>query len=78
VEEHVEARLIVCKLSQEVANRRRAKLECTKTPSAENLALCDWNLYVTNVEEEKHQRMFDIISCSLADRYSNCGKVTAN
>jgi len=39
-----------------------------RTPSAENLALCDWNLYVTNVEEEKHQRMFDIISCSLASR----------
>lgn len=40
----------------------------SRTPSAENLALCDWNLYVTNVEEEKHQRMFDIISCSLAER----------
>ena len=25
----------------------------SRTPSAENLALCDWNLYVTNVEEEK-------------------------
>ena len=51
-----------------------------RTPSAENLALCDWNLYITNVEEEKLniKDMFDIISCSLADRYSNCGKVTAN
>ena len=28
--ERVEARLIVCKLSQEVSSRRRAKLECTK------------------------------------------------
>ena len=33
----------------------------SRTPSAENLALCDWNLYVTNVEETEHQRMFDIV-----------------
>ena len=58
VEERVEARLIVCKLSQEVLSRRRAKLKKNarkkgRTPSAESLALCDWNLYITNVEEEK-------------------------
>ena len=50
----------------------------SRTPSVENLALCDWNLYITNVEKTEYQRMFDIISCSLADRYSNCGKATAN
>jgi hypothetical protein len=57
-EERVETRLITCKLSQEVASRRRAKLKKNaqkkgRTPSAESLALCDWNLYVTNVEKEK-------------------------
>lgn len=57
-EERVETRLFTCKLSQEVASRRRAKLKKNaqkkgRTPSAESLALCDWNLYVTNVEKEK-------------------------
>ncbi len=56
MEERVEARLIVCKLSQEVSSRRRAKLKKnarkkSRIPSADSLALCDWNLYVTNVEK---------------------------
>ena len=49
-EAHVQARLICCKLSEESANRRRAKLNKNsnkqgRKPSAEILALCDWNLF---------------------------------
>jgi hypothetical protein len=54
----VPARLIASKLSKKVANRRRAKLRKNankhgRKPSTENLALCNWNLYITNVEEDK-------------------------
>ena len=57
-EVHVQARLICCKLNEESANRRRAKLNANskkkgRKPSSEILALCDWNLFVTHVEPEK-------------------------
>ena len=57
-EAHMQARLICYKLNEESASRRRAKLNKNsnkqgRKPSAEILALCDWNLFITNVEEEK-------------------------
>lgn len=57
-EERVDARLIVCRLPQLSADRRRQKLKDNarkhgRKPTAKNLAFCDWNIFITNVEVEK-------------------------
>ena len=51
-EEQVQARFVCCKLGEESANRRRAKLNKNarkqgRKPSVESLALCNWNLSLT-------------------------------
>lgn len=51
-------RLLACRVPAEVANRRRQRLHehgrrKGYTPSAEKLAWCDWNIYVTNVEGDR-------------------------
>jgi hypothetical protein len=58
VKGRVKARLLLWKLPQEAAGRRRAKLKENakkhgRTPTADILALCDWSLYITNVGKEK-------------------------
>lgn len=58
VKEKIPARLIVCKLPQEAASRNRIKMKNNakkhgRTPTAKNLALCDYNIFITNIEEEK-------------------------
>ena len=58
VKERVKARLLLWKLPEAAAARRRSKLKENarkhgRTPTADTLALCDWNLYITNVEKEK-------------------------
>jgi hypothetical protein len=57
-QEQVSARLIGHRLSQEAAGRRREQLKKNaskhgRSPTARNLALCDWSLYITNVERTK-------------------------
>jgi hypothetical protein len=57
-QEHVKARLIVYKLNQEAASRHRARLienakKKGRKPRQESLTLCDWNLFITNVEKNK-------------------------
>ncbi len=52
----VRCRLICLRVSQKVANERRRRLlkeahKKGRTPSKTRLALCDWNLLVTNVAE---------------------------
>lgn len=48
-------RIVIWRVPQEVANRRRQKLLATardkggRPPSAERLAWCDWTIFVTNV-----------------------------
>jgi Transposase DDE domain len=64
-EEPLAVRLLLWRLPQEAAARRRAKMldnarkHCRK-PKAENLAWCDWNLLITNVEADKlsHEECF--------------------
>lgn len=56
--ERVKSRLLLWKLPQEAAGRRRAKLKENarkqgRAPTTDILALCDWNLYITNVEKTK-------------------------
>lgn len=51
-------RLMACRVPEEVANRRRQRVHEHAsrkgyTPSAEKLAWCDWNIFVTNVEVER-------------------------
>ena len=58
VKERVKARVLLWKLPDEAAARRRAKLKENaqkhgRLPSEDMLALCDWNLYITNVEKAK-------------------------
>lgn len=58
VEEQLRARLLLWKLPHEAASRRRAKLRNNarkqgRTPTADSLALCDWNFFMTNVEKDK-------------------------
>jgi hypothetical protein len=55
---HLKSRLLLWKLPQEPAGRRRAKLKENakkhgRIPTADNLTLCDWSPYITNVEKEK-------------------------
>jgi len=57
-QEQVAARLMAYRLPQEAASRRREKLKKSaskhgRLPTARNLALCDWSLYMTNVEKTK-------------------------
>lgn len=52
------ARLLVVRVPEEVANRRRQKLRRKavkkgRGPSAERLALCDWDILITNVPVER-------------------------
>jgi len=56
--ERLKARVLLWKLPEEAAARRRAKLKENarkhgRTPTDDTLALCDWNLYITNVEQAK-------------------------
>jgi len=56
--EQVKSRLVIARLPQAAASKRRAKLKENarkhgRTPTARNLALCDWGLYISNVEREK-------------------------
>ena len=58
VVEQLEARLLLWKLPQEAAAKRRAKMldngrKHGRQPSSESLAWCDWNIHITNVESEK-------------------------
>lgn len=58
VKERIKARVLLWKLPEEAAARRRAKLKENarkqgRNPTADSLALCDWNLYITNVEKDK-------------------------
>jgi Transposase DDE domain len=52
-------RIVVWRVPQEVANRRRQKLMATArekgdpVPSRERLAWCDWTIFVTNVPKER-------------------------
>jgi hypothetical protein len=53
-QQHLCARLLAVRVSQEVADQRRRRLRATardrgRTPSAARLAWCDWTLLVTNV-----------------------------
>ena len=53
--EQVSARLLLWKVPQEQAARRRAKMKENaqnqgRQPTQKNLALCDWNLMITNIE----------------------------
>lgn len=58
-DQRVPCRLIAWRLPEEVANRRRQKLEKKArkkgrpAPSKKRLAWCDWGLLVTNVPQEK-------------------------
>lgn len=57
-EERICARLIACRVSQEVADIRRKKLKRNaqkhgRMATKENLSLCDWVLYLTNIEKDK-------------------------
>lgn len=57
-EEQVTARLLLWKVPEEQAARRRAKMKENaqnqgRQPTQKNLALCDWNLMITNVENAK-------------------------
>jgi hypothetical protein len=56
--ERLPARLLLWRLPEEAAARRRAKMKDNarkhcRAAAAESLALCDWNLLVTNVEGGK-------------------------
>jgi hypothetical protein len=56
--ERLPARLLLWRLPQEAAARRRARMKDNarkhcRAATAESLALCDWNLLATNVEGEK-------------------------
>lgn len=56
--EQLEARLLLWKLPWEAAAKRRAKMldngrKHGRKPTAESLAWCDWNIFITNVEPEK-------------------------
>ena len=58
VKEQMKARILFWKLPTEAAAQRRAKLKENarkhgRTPTADILALCDWNIYITNVEKDK-------------------------
>lgn len=64
-EEQLAVRLLLWKLPQEAAARRRAKMldnarKHSRKPTAETLAWCDWNLLMTNVEADKlsHEKGF--------------------
>ena len=54
-EARLPCRIVIWRVPQEVANRRRQKLIATardkgnRPPSRERLAWCDWTIYVTNV-----------------------------
>jgi hypothetical protein len=57
-EERLPGRLLLWRLPEEAAAQRRAKMKDNarkhgRTAADESLALCDWNLLVTNVEGEK-------------------------
>lgn len=56
--EHVEARLLFWRLPEEAAAQRRAKLienarKHGRMPKQDTLALCDWNICMTNVEKDR-------------------------
>ena len=58
VKERLPVRLLLWKLPQEAADRRRSKMRENarkqgRTPSKGSLLLCDWNWMVTNVEPSK-------------------------
>ena len=58
VKEQLTVRMLFWKLPEEEAGRRRAKMlnngrKHGRTPSEANLAGCDWNILITNVEPEK-------------------------
>ena len=56
---HVRCRLIAWRVPEEIANRRRQKLlektrrKTGRTPTAESLAACDWELLVTNLPADQ-------------------------
>ena len=57
-QEQVNARLLLWKLPQEAAARRRAKLTKNakkhgRMPKKSTLVLCDWNIFITNTEKDK-------------------------
>jgi hypothetical protein len=57
-EQRLPARLLMWRLPEEAAGRRRARMKANaqdhgRAATAESLALCDWNLVVTNAESEK-------------------------
>lgn len=54
----IAGRLVARRVPEAVASERRRQLRATarkggRTPTAEALALCDWNVFVTNVPPEK-------------------------
>ncbi len=58
VKEQLTVRMLFWKLPEEEAGRRRAKMlnngrKHSRMPSEANLAGCDWNILITNVEPEK-------------------------
>jgi hypothetical protein len=57
-EKQLAARLLLWKLPTEAAARRRANMrnnarKQSRKPTAENLAWCDWNLLMTNIEADR-------------------------
>jgi hypothetical protein len=58
ITEQLEVRLLLWKLPGEAVAKRRAKMRDNgrkhgREPTAESLAWCDWNIFITNVEPEK-------------------------